>query len=383
MSSPDNTERQVPWPEGNERQAEEIDLEQLARGIITSLAELKRRNKELEARNADLLSAIEQASHNVSTLEAKNTELAIAVKQANERIASLEQTAEIGLELVRKALRTAAEALRQAEKDIDSSQRVISLHTVEPTQEYPCAETLADLDPREREHLQALPLMAEKLEPISPSAEVLWPVADDSASLAVVQPEVDQFPRTASSETILELEAGVACQPASPTTSAMLDGLRLLTEQLTQLSEEPRLGEPTAIEPSIGPVEIAEPVASITAEDSAEPAATEQPAAAVAAEQLAEVGSRSAGATAETFELIASPFCSFASLSAFHHVLQQVQGVVETKARGFDKGTLRATVEYTGTTPLASRLLELPRFAVQIKSIKDREIEILLMDKSS
>ena len=83
----------------------------------------------------------------------------------------------------------------------------------------------------------------------------------------------------------------------------------------------------------------------------------------------------------QRIELAASPLRNLASLSAFHHALSRLPGIVDVKAQEFDHGILTTTIEYSGSVPLERQLMELSGFDLRFVSIGENRIELLILDR--
>ena len=66
--------------------------------------------------------------------------------------------------------------------------------------------------------------------------------------------------------------------------------------------------------------------------------------------------------TFDTINLQVGPFASFRTLAAFQNALNRLEGVMRVKVRRFYRGTLYASVQYSGILPLAERLTALSDF---------------------
>ena len=78
---------------------------------------------------------------------------------------------------------------------------------------------------------------------------------------------------------------------------------------------------------------------------------------------------------------MATQIHSFATLSRFHRAVQQLPGVVNVKAKGFDKGKLHLIVRYSSATPLPERLAELSEFDLQVVAAREDKVEVTVFDK--
>ncbi len=79
--------------------------------------------------------------------------------------------------------------------------------------------------------------------------------------------------------------------------------------------------------------------------------------------------------TAQPIELAASPFRTFAAISAFHKSLVQSPGVTDVELRGFDKGRVVMTIKHAGPLPLVGALMEMDGFDLQLVSFTPTRIE--------
>lgn len=83
-------------------------------------------------------------------------------------------------------------------------------------------------------------------------------------------------------------------------------------------------------------------------------------------------------ATVDSVELTVSPFSTFAVMSSFHRAVQQLPGVVEVKAHSFERGRLRLTVRFSRSRPLLGNLMDLSQFSLQLVSLEQDRIELLI-----
>lgn len=83
-------------------------------------------------------------------------------------------------------------------------------------------------------------------------------------------------------------------------------------------------------------------------------------------------------AYASQVDLIVAPFARFETINKFIAAVRGIPGVVDAKARHFQKGTLRLTVEYDGVVPLASRLSDLSSFSLAVSNTTGNRIEATL-----
>ncbi len=390
----EDTSRQYMTREAADRRGSEgPNLERLIDGIASSVEGLQRKNRQLEARNGELVRALEQC---------------------NERLVRFEQAATTVSELTAIALQTAAQMLDRAEEAIhsqrqaaeaeiagvyaDATARILQVQrevvaSLEAARHN--AERRGEASEQQaidivRETRQSIRSMAENLGDFvsgAPHQTAAWSeiagvgghrpmvrVAAGGTSAKVVDyllgAPADQTRRCdahAGAETALPIEsqAHVGLGLEGVRGSHLLDGLRHLTDNLTHVAA---IATPVGTEARNGFPwrERASGASHHLAGEIRMPAVS----------SLAR--SAELGGSRDSTELIASPFGSFATLSAFHRAVQRLPGVVDVRIKGFDKGRLRLAVKATGPTPLAGQLTELSQFELQYVSIEENSIEVVL-----
>ncbi|MBI4317558.1 MAG: hypothetical protein HY675_03630 [Chloroflexi bacterium] len=374
------------------RTVQDPHLDRLIKGLVSSFREIEQKNRETEARNAGLV---------------------LALEQANERLMRFEQSSHASRELVSTALRTTAQMLDRVEQVIASTRRVTV--SEEADRDARAVRTILQLQRQVISHLEGARELGERRhqEADETVIGILKATGESIASLAQhFVPEqalgidaclVDQTCQSPCQETVgcmvgtfyagataapdgvfeaqqpfdgqrsRDASSGLMAAIAEPDVQVangnnIIAGLRLLSEQLTQLARISTPGEerqasrcpanPLDINTARRRVNWGSPTSIKPPEESAYPRPS-----------------------TETVEVVASPFTSFAALSAFHRAMQGFPGVVDVQIKGFDNDRLRLAVQYSDLAPLASRLTELSPCNLKRVSVNGEKIEILLPDE--
>lgn len=307
MASQDNLDQKVLAFTTDRSRTGDPYVSELLKGLVTSFKDLERKNRELEQRNAELVSALQRA---------------------NEKIARLEEFPRANPELSKVALKAAAEILESAEEAVGAVR------------------------------------LAAKAESNDRYQEV-------TARLLELQRQMVSLLETAREENARR------DQKANERAIDILLGSR---KSILSMAEELDKSDDRSHVP---------PMAFGARESSTEPARAgwkmdapvpdqEGPLDEPKKPSTQGVSSPEAPVLARSVELIASPFHTFGALCSFQQALQQLPGVVEVKARSFDKGALHLRIKHRGPFALAMQLRELPQHELESVSEEGNRIEVRL-----
>ena len=285
------------------RKINDPDLAQLIKDIISNVRDQERKNRELEERNARLLTALAQ----VNQREERNARLLATLGQVNQRMDRFERSTSSNPEFTRVVLKTAVQMLTSAEKAINSIQ---SATKAESALRYEMAAK------------RALELHKEAISILEDARQATTRRQQESDQKAI--------------EILREAKASI----------------QTMVETLENSGSDQR----SKNQPRGG---ISHPPENIRQSVAESPEARTP---------VIRIG------------LTAAPFRNFTTLSAFHRAVQQLPGVVDVKARGFDKGVLHLAIEYSNPTPLAGQLTQLSQFNLRLVSIAEDKIEIVVLD---
>ncbi len=273
------------------------------------------RIKELELRNRKLIAA--------------NGELRSSLQAANERIAKFEQSPYSRQDVAQATLDTTARTLELAQEAMDLLTRST-------------AETLA-------RHQEVTTRAAEMLKE---AAALLEKARRDGVSNGqeAGPPAVDA-PREAQDSVLAMAEAPEG--PYGRTFSPDTQGEPSATPgQVTSIQSTSRASAESR--PSLPTVDRATPATEAT------------------------VAIPNRDAAIDSVELAVSPVSSFAMMSSFHRAVQQLPGVVEVKAHGFERGRLQLTIRFSRSRPLLGNLMDLSQFSLRLVSAEQDRVELLI-----
>ena len=376
------------------RSVEETKIDHLLDGIVLNVKGLERKSRDLDKRNAELVSALEQA---------------------NERMVRFEQAASTHRELTRIALKTAADVLGQAEESIEFSHK--SARDEDAGLHAEAARKALDLQQQAVAVLQAAREEAlrrnqdstrQALQVITETRESILSMVESLAGLGSDQYLVPGNPPCSHKlEQPDKAVRGEGARGVEPTET------RFTSMPLSLYAEPGALSEPTwengrAIHKRNGAGSPAEssasegpinglgqsPRHSSSFDDRFFPSVdnddrraqsfvggTHQWAglrAGPATEQLTQsfVDVFSPQESTQSIELVASPIRSFSAISGFSRAVRGVPGVLDVRAQGYEAGTLRLAVKCADSVCLAGRLSELSDLVSHLVSVEDDRVEV-------
>ncbi|MGI5837822.1 MAG: hypothetical protein ACOX87_15205 [Chloroflexota bacterium] len=308
----------------------DIHISEMLKELIAGFEDIKRKNRELEKRNAELVLALQQANNKIAQSEqypGANPELGkVALKAAAEVLKS----AEVAIGAVRLAAKAQA-----TDRYRDATNRVLELQKemtslLEATRE----EAIRyDLEANER----ALDILIGSRKSLLSMAEHLDVAAYKSG-------DTHFAPNYTSPESLVSGSDGAIG-------SDQRTGIR---RQI--LSPRNQDSAPSTQD-------------SAVSSQNAEPSTQRS-------------GLRAQDSTqipVQSVDVIASPFQSFGDLLSFQQAVKKLPGVIEVEAQSFLKGTLRLRIKRRGTTPLSTQLATLQDFPFELLLESENRIEINLV----
>ncbi|MBI4318860.1 MAG: hypothetical protein HY675_10240 [Chloroflexi bacterium] len=366
------------------RTCDESKLDRLISGLVFSVREMERENVELDARNSDLVSALEQA---------------------NERILRLEQTATANRELTRIALQTAAEMLARAEEAMEARQQIVKDENGDRRAEATRLalelqkEVMSLMQEAREEALRrnqeterkALEILAETRESILSMADAMVGFMPEQRVPFSSLPPIGIFEEPLKSRR--EIPSRIPSSEIVPSTRppTRTSDATIAPEQGPERSAP----APTEVEPGM------DAAGGHTLPSDPAPSPQAGKTLSLAIEKADHDAGPKPGMTAQTFadglagahtmlgndvphtaatliKLGVSPIRSFTTLSRFHAALQGLSGILDTQADEFENGRLQLSIVYAGCSPLAGRLAELSEFNLRLAGIEKDLIEIVV-----
>lgn len=355
MASSGNLDENIIAFAADRNKAGDPYVSELLKGLVASFKDLEQKNRELEKRNTELISALQQANEKIAKTEqypGSNPELSkMALKAAAEILESAEEA--VG------AVRLAAKA-QATDRYRDATSRLMDLQRQMASLLEASRDENARCDQEANE--RALNILLGSKKSILSMAEDLDAASSESkishVTSRLVSPEdtAISYQRSAISDQLLAISNRL------PGSGQQAAGSRQQASRVRQEAPGFRSQnlEPTTQNLGFKP--------ALGAQDTA-----------LKTQDIAFKAQDSTKSLAQTVELIASPFQSFGDLCAFQQAVQKLPGVIEVKAQSFVKGTLRLRIKRRSTIPLSTQLGELRDFPFELALATENSIEINLL----